>query len=244
MMRTPLTSVSSIDGTCPEQRRRSLCTVSSPSVISTEVPSPRRGDAAERSWLDWKIRSSRCEYRPTVTSAFPRPGYTDRAREIANLLRIRTSENLLPQPLPNQHLQIPLVSAESKGLTARGFLPQPHYFQHLREDSVSVENTRLITPLDSALTRKCHRNPFRIRTSEKHGGGGVLVRLTRNPFGFLLSPVLAPNPSPLYGLPGDSNLSVAGKARMGQNWPSCPPLRAAEPPAPPQSGGQRPRRNS
>src|SRR5713101_8067842 len=90
-----------------------------------------------------------------------------------NHFRIRTSENLLPQPLHNQHFQIPHVSAESKGLRARGFLPQLLYFQHLRAPLVTAENTRLITPLDSALTRKCARNPFRIRTYEKPGGGGL-----------------------------------------------------------------------
>src|SRR5713101_1375721 len=89
-----------------------------------------------------------------------------------NPFRIRTSRNLLPQPLQNQHLQTPLGSAESKGLTPRGFRPQLLHFQHLRAPLVTAENTRLITPLDSALTQKCPRNPFRIRTYEKHGGGG------------------------------------------------------------------------
>src|SRR6266849_4039401 len=97
-----------------------------------------------------------------------------------NPFRIRTSANLLPQLLSNQHFHDPIGSAESKGLTARESLPQPHYFQHLQAPLVTAENTRLITPLDSALTRKCHRNPFRIRTYKKHGGRGSL-RLTRHP---------------------------------------------------------------
>src|SRR6266849_4516374 len=89
-----------------------------------------------------------------------------------NPFRIHTSENVPPQPLYNQHFHDPLGSAESKGLTPRVFLPQPLSFQHLRAPLVTAENTRLITPLDSALLRKCPRNPFRIRTSEKMGGGG------------------------------------------------------------------------
>src|SRR5713101_6506121 len=89
-----------------------------------------------------------------------------------NPFRIRTSENQLPQPLQNQHFHDPLGSAHSKGLTARGFLSQLLSFQHLRAPLVTAENTRLITPLHSALPRKCPCNPFRIRTSEKHRGGG------------------------------------------------------------------------
>src|SRR5713101_8572467 len=70
-----------------------------------------------------------------------------------NPFRIRTSENQLPQPLQNQHFHDPLGSAHSKGLTARGFRPQPLYFQHLRAPLVTAENKRLITPLESALTK-------------------------------------------------------------------------------------------
>src|SRR5712692_7947719 len=83
--------------------------------------------------------------------------------------RIRTSENVLPQPLQNQHFHDPFGSAHSKRLTAREFLPQPLYFQYLRVPLVTAENKRLITPLESALTRKTSCKSFRIRTSEKHG---------------------------------------------------------------------------
>src|SRR5713101_1097587 len=118
----------------------------------------------------------------------------------SNPFRIRTSENLLPQPLQNQHLQTPLGSAESKGLRARGFLPQLLSFQHLRAPLVTAENTRLITPLDFALTRKCARNPFRIRTYEKQGVGGahyVVSSLTRShPAGSIQR-----NPMPLEKIP-------------------------------------------
>src|SRR5713101_985780 len=96
----------------------------------------------------------------------PQPGFPP------NSFRIRTSENHLPQPLQNQHFHDPFGSAHSKELTPREFLPQLLHFQHLRAPLVTAENTRLITPLESTLTRKCPRNPFRIRTYKKHGGGG------------------------------------------------------------------------
>src|SRR5713101_8897869 len=96
----------------------------------------------------------------------PQPGFPP------NSFRIRTSENHLPQPLQNQHFHDPFGSAHSKELTPREFLPQLLHFQHLRAPLVTAENTRLITPLESTLTRKCPRNPFRIRTSKKQAGGG------------------------------------------------------------------------
>jgi hypothetical protein len=91
-----------------------------------------------------------------------------------NSFRMRTSEYLPPQALQNEHLHDPLVSAHSKQLTARQLLSQLLYFQHLRAPLVTAQNTRLITPLECALTRNCSRNPFRMRTSEKHPGGRVL----------------------------------------------------------------------
>ena len=58
--------------------------------------------------------------------------------------RIRTSATPNPQLLYNLHLQGPLGTAHSKGL---------------------------ITPLESALTRFCAYNPFRISTYRKQGVG-------------------------------------------------------------------------
>jgi len=93
-------------------------------------------------------------------------------RITSKLFAIRTSKNPLPQPPPNHHFQTFHRTAETKRLTARQFLPQILSFQHLREASATAENTRLITPSDSALTKKPARNPSRISRSGKTGGGG------------------------------------------------------------------------
>src|SRR5712691_8981606 len=70
----------------------------------------------------------------------------------SNSFIIRTSMTPLPQTLYNPHLQDPLGSADSKGLTASRFRPQPLYFPHLRDPLGSAGNTGLITPVESALT--------------------------------------------------------------------------------------------
>jgi hypothetical protein len=206
------------------------------------VHHPRHSERSEESLLNFVapcFRSSRCEHR-----AYPAAGLC----RTTNLCRIRTSENLLLQPLPNQHLQTLLGSAESKGLTARKLPPQALSFQHLRASLVTAEYKRLITPLDSALPRKCPRNPFGIRTSGKQGVGGI------PPWKSFFLRELS-----LYCQPLTFNFQLSTSVRMFPSPPICPlqawrgwarigspvlRLRAAEPPAPPQSGGQRPRRNS
>ena len=100
-----------------------------------------------------------------------RPAPANPPRIASKVFRIRTSKNLLPLPLPNQHLQAFLGTAETKRLTARQFLPQLLSFQHLRKPSATAENKRFTTPSDSALTKKHARNPSRISKSKKTGGG-------------------------------------------------------------------------
>jgi hypothetical protein len=72
---------------------------------------------------------------------------------LPNPFRIRRSKRPLPQLLYNLHLQHDLGTADSNGLTIFRFLPQLLYFPHLQDPLGCVANKRLITPLESALTR-------------------------------------------------------------------------------------------
>ena len=84
-----------------------------------------------------------------------RPGF----RNVSTCFRskfftIRTSKTPLPQTLYNPHLQDPLGCADSKRLTALKFCPQPLYNPHLQDPLGSAGNTGVITPVESALTKK------------------------------------------------------------------------------------------
>jgi hypothetical protein len=138
---------------------------------------------------------------------------------------IRTSKNLLSQPLHNQHFHDPLGSAHSKGLTALEFLPQLLYFQHLRAPLVTAENKRLITPLDSALTRKTSRKSFRISTYEKHGGRGPLYASSISFTSFFLRTLSHSSPaSPLFATHTQINRGWGG-VKVSSSHPAsdaCP----------------------
>ena len=64
-----------------------------------------------------------------------------------------TVSKIFRQPLCFQHFRAPLGSADSKELTDVKIFAQTLLIQYLRARSGSAGNKRLITPLESALTR-------------------------------------------------------------------------------------------
>ena len=105
---------------------------------------------------------------------------TSHSRLFPALFRLRafrgsSAESGFPQPLSMSHFHGLFASVANKELTALASRPQPLYQQHLRDPLGCVAIKGLITPLDSALTRKSCPNSFICNTSKKHGGGGVMV---------------------------------------------------------------------
>src|SRR5271168_1609672 len=92
---------------------------------------------------------------------------------LANPFRIRTYNSAPPYPLCLQHLPALLASVPSKALTAAPISSQPQQNQHLHHPLASVVSKRLITLLNSTLTRPSTRNPFRMHTYRNTGGEGA-----------------------------------------------------------------------
>ena len=84
----------------------------------------------------------------------------------------QNSRNPFPQPLCLPHLQNPFASVANKRLTTLDTAPQSPCFQHFPAIAISVTNTRLITPLESALTGEDVSKPFGCHTY-KTGGWGL-----------------------------------------------------------------------
>jgi hypothetical protein len=96
-----------------------------------------------------------------------------------NFFRIRTYNQVLPQPLYNPHLRRSLGCVGNKGLTGTRIHRQLFCNQHLRRPLRSAENTGLIILLESALTKNAPATPLESALPRNRGEGVLL--LTRNP---------------------------------------------------------------
>ena len=83
------------------------------------------------------------------------------------------SKRLTPpsQTLYFQHFPACLGSADSKALTLAKILPQVLCFPHLARPLATAENKRLITPVESALTKSPSATPLESALT-KNGGEG------------------------------------------------------------------------
>jgi hypothetical protein len=95
----------------------------------------------------------------------PRRVYPEFRRAI-----LRASTTPSRQVLCNPHLRNALGSADSKRFTSATILPQVLYNLHLHTPSASAGNKRLITPVESALTKNAPATPLESALPKKWGG--------------------------------------------------------------------------
>jgi hypothetical protein len=129
-----------------------------------------------RQFASVSLGNARTSQRSIVSTSFRPKSFT-----------IRTSTTPLLQPLYNPHLPAPLGCVANKGLTAVDWHPQPLCNPHLQGSRKSAGNKRLITHLESALTKNVPVTPLESALTKNIGGRGGGASLARSALRAVLS---------------------------------------------------------